>query len=69
MAYSAITAQSKQIQCDISAVNDNLLYLLDLLTPMEGQFRTAQEQVYFETALTAARLLPISNNTELQKYF
>lgn len=54
---------------DITAANDNLLYLLDLLTPMEGQQRTAQEQVYFEIALSVAAKLPISNYTQLAKYF
>lgn len=57
------------MQADISIANDALLYLLDLLTPMEGQQRTAQEQVYFEQALFAASKLPINNNAELHKYF
>ena len=58
-----------EMKIDISAANDALLYLLDLLTPMEGQQRTAQEQVYFEQALFAASKLPINNNAELHKYF
>lgn len=57
------------MQADISIANDALLYLLDLLTPMEGYERTSQEQVYFEQALIAASKLPINNNTELSRYF
>jgi hypothetical protein len=60
---------TNSMQIDIASANESLLYLLDLLTPMEGQYRTAQEQVYFEQALNAARLLPINNSTELQRYF
>lgn len=58
-----------EMQADISDANDALIYLLDLLTPMEGYQRTAQEQVYFEQALIAASKLPINNNTELSRYF
>ncbi len=54
---------------DITSVNDNLLYLLDLLTPTEGEQRTPQEQVYFETVLSAAAKLPINNYDQLAKYF
>lgn len=58
-----------EVKVSIEAANESLLELLYLLTPMEGQYRTPQEQVYFEKALNAARLLPVSNYTELQKYF
>ena len=53
------------MQSDIEAANDSLLYLLDLLTPMEGQQRTAQEQVYFEVALMAANKLPVNNYSDI----
>lgn len=68
MAEKHILLTGKMLE-DITAANDNLLYLLDLLTPIEGQQRTAQEQVYFETALNAAAKLPINNYTQLAKYF
>lgn len=59
---------TQQMQADIESVNNDLLYLIDLLTPMEGQYRTAQEQVYFEIALSAVSKLPINNNSDIVKY-
>ncbi len=56
------------VKADIQAANDSLIYLLDLLTPMEGQQRTAQEQVYFELVLQAVKLLPVNNYNEVCKY-
>jgi len=67
-AEKTILLTGKMLE-DITAANNNLLYLLDLLTPMEGQQRTPQEQVYFEIALSAAARLPINNYDQLAKYF
>lgn len=36
-----------------TSATDDLIYLLDLLSPMEGQQRTPIEQVYYQLVLSA----------------
>lgn len=58
---------SANIQADLNESNAALLFVLDLLTPLNRD-RTGKEQVMFDNILNAAKKLPVNNIFDLAKY-
>ena len=67
MKANKITNLSTEIKNDLEIVNEHLLYILDILTPVDEQI-TEIEKIILQNIITALNKLPINNYSAIQKY-